>query len=96
MSALYGTVAGRARLEPAAPAVDRATVWIGTVERGPMLRQVCGNGTLVPESVRWIPAETSGRVERRVLDHGGSSQVPAKGLTTWSPSKVWPCCRSSE
>ena len=61
-----------ARLKPAAPTVERATVWIGKVERGEMLRQVRGSGTLVPEEVRWIPAETTGRVERRLLDPGAS------------------------
>jgi len=53
-----------ARLEPAAPGVDRATVWVDTVKRGPMVRQVRGSGTLVPEEIRWIPAQTDGRVER--------------------------------
>ncbi len=52
------------RLEPAAPSVERETMWIGEVERGPMLRQVRGHGTLVPIDIRWIPAATSGRVER--------------------------------
>jgi HlyD family secretion protein len=51
-------------LEPAAPSVERETMWIGTVERGPMLRQVRGHGTLVPVEIRWIPAATSGRVEK--------------------------------
>lgn len=37
-----------ARLKPAAPTVERATVWVDTVKRGPMLRQVRGLGTLVP------------------------------------------------
>jgi HlyD family secretion protein len=69
---LYGTVAllviilisvGVSRLKPAAPSVDRATVWIDTVKKGPMLRQVRGSGTLVPEEIRWIPATTAGRVE---------------------------------
>jgi HlyD family secretion protein len=55
---------GLSRLEPAAPGVDRATVWVDTVKRGPMLRQVRGSGTLVPEEIRWIPAQTDGRVER--------------------------------
>jgi HlyD family secretion protein len=58
---------GLSRLRPAAPSVERATVWIDTVKRGPMLRQVRGLGTLVPEEIRWIPAITEGRVERRVL-----------------------------
>src|SRR5438046_2349505 len=41
------------RLKPAAVSVDRASVWTGTVKRGPMLRQVRGLGTLVPEDIRW-------------------------------------------
>ena len=61
---------GLSRLKPAAPSVERATVWIDTVKRGPMLRQVRGLGTLVPEDIRWIPATTMGRVERIVLRPG--------------------------
>ena len=52
-------------LEPAAPSVDRTTVWTDTVKRGSMLRQVRGPGTLVPVEIRWIAARTEGRVERR-------------------------------
>ena len=63
---------GVSRLKPAAPSVDRATVWIDTVKRGPMLRQVRGSGTLVPEEIRWIPATTQGRVERILLRPGAS------------------------
>lgn len=61
-----------ARLQPAAPTVERATVWVDTVKRGPMLRQVRGLGTLVPvdEARRWVPASTQGRVERIVLRPG--------------------------
>src|SRR5688572_8859338 len=61
---------GVARLKPAAPAVERATLWIDTVQRGPMVRQVRGSGTLVPEDLRWIPAATSGRVERIIVQPG--------------------------
>ncbi len=60
------------RLKPAAPSVERATVWIDTVKRGPMLRQVRGSGTLVPEEIRWIPATTQGRVERIILRPGAT------------------------
>lgn len=76
---LYGSVAllaiilisvGVSRLKPAAPSVDRATVWIDTVKRGPMLRQVRGSGTLVPEEIRWIPSTTAGRVETILLRPG--------------------------
>jgi multidrug efflux pump subunit AcrA (membrane-fusion protein) len=55
---------GLRRLRAAAPSVDRATVWIDTVQRGPMVRQVQGQGTLVPVEIRWITAETAARVER--------------------------------
>ena len=58
---------GLSRLKPAAPTVERSTVWIDTVKRGPMLRQVHGLGTLVPEDVRWITTQTEGRVERHVI-----------------------------
>jgi HlyD family secretion protein len=63
-----------ARLKPAAPTVERATVWVDTVKRGAMLRQVRGLGTLVPvdEARRWIPAATQGRVERIVLRPGAT------------------------
>jgi HlyD family secretion protein len=58
---------GLSRLKPAAPTVDAATVWTGTVERGSMLREVRGLGTLVPETIRIIPSMTDGRVEQRLL-----------------------------
>ena len=61
---------GVSRLKPAAPTVERSTVWIGTVNRGSMLRQVRGLGTLVPEEIRWIPATTQGRVERILVKPG--------------------------
>jgi HlyD family secretion protein len=56
---------GLSRLRPAAPLVENP--WIDTVKRGPMVRQVRGIGTLVPEEVRWIPAISEGRVERLVI-----------------------------
>src|SRR5688500_7268303 len=61
---------GLSRLAPAAPQVEKGSVWIDTVKRGPMLRQVRGLGTLVPEEIRWIPATTEGRVERIVVQPG--------------------------
>ncbi len=67
-----GVSFGLTRLRPAAPAVDRATVWSDEVKRGPMLRDVRGLGTLVPEDIRWIPAQTDSRVERWVLRPGAT------------------------
>jgi HlyD family secretion protein len=78
---LYGSAAllviilitvGVSRLKPAAPSVERATVWMDAVKQGPMLRQVRGSGTLVPEDIRWIPSTTQGRVERIVLRPGAT------------------------
>lgn len=66
---LAGITLGVSRLKPAAPPVDRSSVWPETVKRGPMLRQVRGLGSLVPipEDVRFIPAETDVRVERILI-----------------------------
>lgn len=61
---------GLNRLKPAAPSVERSSLWFGTVKRGPMLRQVRGLGTLVPEEILWIPANTDGRVEKLNLRPG--------------------------
>jgi HlyD family secretion protein len=58
------------RLEPALPTVVSSTLWFGNVRRGPMVREVHGAGTLVPDQIRWIPATTSGRVARIVLRPG--------------------------
>src|SRR5438067_12115695 len=55
------------RLKPAAPSVDRSSVWIDTVKRGLMVRQVRGLGTLVPEEFRWLPATTEASVERILI-----------------------------
>lgn len=62
-----GIALGLSRLKPAAPSVDRATIWTDTVKRGPMLRDVRGLGTLVPETIWTVPAATEGRVEKRYL-----------------------------
>jgi HlyD family secretion protein len=66
LAAAAGVSWGLSRLKPAAPSVERATVWLDTVKRGPMLRQVRGLGTLVPEEILWIPATTDGRVEQQL------------------------------
>src|SRR5712664_591348 len=65
-----GVTYGLSRLRPAAPTVDRATIWPDEVKRGPMLREVRGLGTLIPEEIRWIPAQTDSRVDRIVIRPG--------------------------
>ena len=74
-----------ARMEPAAPAVDRATLLIDTVKRGPFVRQVRGLGTLVPEDTRWLPASTDGRVERIVLRPGAEVEADSVILELSNP-----------
>jgi len=61
-----------ARLEPAAPSVDRDTLYTGSVARGEVLIQTRGPGTLVPREIRWIAAQTAGRVERVIVRPGAT------------------------
>jgi HlyD family secretion protein len=69
---IAGVSVALSELKPAAPTVERATVWVDTVKRGSMLRNVRGLGTLVPvdEARRLIPASTQGRVERILIRPG--------------------------
>lgn len=76
---------GLSRLKPAAPPVERATVWIDGVKRGPMLRQVRGLGTLVPEEVLWIPALTDGRVEKILVRPGAVVEPNTELLVLSNP-----------
>lgn len=55
---------GISRLEPAVPTVDKQTIFTGKVARGEMIRDVRGNGTLVPVDIRVISLPVEGRVER--------------------------------
>ncbi len=58
------------RLGPAAPSVDKNTIYTDVVKRGEMVRRVRGPGTLVSEQIRWIAALTAGRVERIHVEAG--------------------------
>ncbi len=71
---LAGVTYGVSRLRPAAPSVDKATIWTDEVKRGPMIRDVRGIGSLVPEDIRWIAAQTDSRVDRIVLHPGATVQ----------------------
>jgi multidrug efflux pump subunit AcrA (membrane-fusion protein) len=81
------TTLGLSQLKPAAPDVERATLLIDTVKRGPMLRQVHANGTLVPEQQRIVSAVTAGRVDR-VLAAPGAPVGPADVLVELSNPDV--------
>lgn len=81
---LIGVVTlGLSKLQPAPPTVEN--VWVDTVKRGEMLRQVRGLGTLVPEEIRWIPAQTEGRVEQIVLRPGAKVQPDSIILVLSNP-----------
>lgn len=65
-------------LKPAAPSVERATLWVDSVRRGELLREVRAGGTLVPEHIRIIAAVTAGRVE----------QLPVRPGVTVTPTTL--------
>jgi HlyD family secretion protein len=71
---IAGVTYGVSRLRPAAPSVDKATTWTDEVKRGPLLIEVHGTGTLVPEDIRWIPAQTDSRVDRILIFPGAIVQ----------------------
>ncbi|HTB80668.1 MAG TPA: HlyD family efflux transporter periplasmic adaptor subunit [Opitutaceae bacterium] len=83
---LIGITLGLAHLKPAVPEVDHSLVWIDTVKRGPMTREVHGLGTLVPQNISWIPARTSGHVDRIVLNPGATVEPDSIILVLSDPS----------
>ena len=83
---LFATL-GLSRLQPAAPEVERATLLLDTVKRGPMVRQVHGSGTLEPESQRLVSALTAGRVEQ-VLARPGATVAAGTVLVELSNPDV--------
>jgi len=66
---------GVSKLQPAAQTVEGETLWKGTVARGTIPRNVRGLGTLVPEEIRYVPAITPGRVEKRLVQPGAHVQA---------------------
>jgi HlyD family secretion protein len=73
------------RLKPAPPSVERSTVWVDTVKRGPIDRDVRGLGTLVPEETLLIPANTEGRVERILIRPGAQVEPSSIILVMTNP-----------
>src|SRR2546421_5469130 len=76
---ITGTSVAVARLKPAAPSVDRSSVWIDTVKRGPMERQVRGLGRLTPQEIYWIPAAVDSRV-LQIVRRAGLDPVKANDV----------------
>ena len=86
--ALLGITILISRLKPAAPTVEKNLVWMGEVKRGPMVRQVRGLGTLVPEEIRWIAARTQGRVDKIILRPGAPVEPGTLILELSNPDVV--------
>ena len=70
IAVVAAVTAGLTRLQPALPGVEKASLYLGSVKKGEMVRQVRGNGTLVPEQIQFVQAETDGRVERIFMQAG--------------------------
>ena len=87
LAAIVFVTVALARLEPAAQSVERATLWVDTVKKGTMLRQVRAPGTLVPEQIRWVSALTAGRIEALPL-RAGATVVRNTVLATMSNPDV--------
>ena len=82
---LIGITVALSRLKPAAPTVDKNLVWMDPVKRGPMVRQVRGLGTLVPEEIRWVAARTQGRVDKIILRPGAAVEPGSLILELTNP-----------
>lgn len=77
---------GVMRMAPAAPSVDGSPLWFDTVQRGELVREVRGTGTLVPVDTAWIPASTDGRVARILLRPGAQVEPDAIILELQNPA----------
>ncbi len=86
---LIGVIAGTTsvlmKLKPAAPGVPMSTLWPGTVKRGPIVLDVSGIGTLVPEDTMVIPAQTAGRIERILIQPGNAVRADSVVMILSSP-----------
>jgi HlyD family secretion protein len=82
---LGGATVTLMRLQPAIPTIDKAAIWTDTVRRGPMVREVRGLGTFVPEEIRWIAAESDARVERIAIYPGAKVQPDTLILVLSNP-----------
>jgi len=85
LGAVTGISFGVRRLKPAAPGVDMSTLWPDTVRRGPMVREVNGLGTLVPEDTMLITAMTDARIERILIRPGTPVRADSVVMIMTSP-----------
>jgi HlyD family secretion protein len=85
LAAIPAITIGLSRLKPAAPGIDRSTVYIDAVKRGPIVLEVRGLGTLVPEETMLIPATTDGRVQRILIYPGTPVKADSVVMILTSP-----------
>src|SRR5262245_31126646 len=76
---------GASRVHPPLPSLPRTGLWIDTVTKGPMVLAVRGPGTLVPEDLRWIAAESAGRVQVVLLQPGSAVEPDTVVLEIENP-----------
>lgn len=77
---------GVSQLAPAAPSVEGSGLWIDTVQRGELVREVRGTGTLVPVDIAWIPAAADGQVQRVLLRPGAEVSPDTILLELYNPT----------
>lgn len=92
MAVVFGWLS---QLEPAPPSIDEASVWIGTVEKGPMVVEMRGLGKLVPEDMRWVAVNTGGRVEK-IWSYPGTQVDAASVLIELSNPELERECTNAE
>lgn len=85
VAALAGTTVAIGQMEAPPPSVARAGLWFGTVERGEMLREVQGNGKLVPEHIQWVTALSAARVEQIHVRPGAAVEADTVLLELRNP-----------
>ncbi|MGA8581148.1 MAG: RND transporter, partial [Bryobacteraceae bacterium] len=85
LAVVGGAGYGVTRLKPAAPGVDMSALWPDTVKRGPMVREVRGLGTLVPEDTMLITANTDARIERILSKPGTPVKADSWVMVMTSP-----------
>jgi HlyD family secretion protein len=85
LAAIPAITVALTRLKPAAPGVEMSTLWPDSVKRGPLVVEVRGLGTLVPEDTMLIPATTDGRVQRIVIYPGTDVKADSVVMVLTSP-----------
>ena len=88
LAAIAAVTVGLARLKPAAPRVERDMMLSDTIKRGDFQRNVSGNGTLIPEQIQWVQAETEGRIERILILPGAEVKADTILLEMSNPELV--------